>query len=86
MLNSAASDLKTRGGEGRRRGEKRESKAAQLRVIRSESSISKDKHALETLPKTMANCSGDRHNQQRHLDDPNLYRKIARNSIPLRRR
>ncbi|KIZ32467.1 elongation factor 3, partial [Rhodopseudomonas palustris] len=35
----------------------------------------KDKHALETLPKTMAHLQAEIAKQQRHLDDPNLYKK-----------
>jgi ATP-binding cassette subfamily F protein uup len=35
----------------------------------------KDKHALETLPKTIAHLQAEIAKQQRHLDDPNLYGK-----------
>jgi ATP-binding cassette subfamily F protein uup len=35
----------------------------------------KDKHALETLPKAMDNLRSEIAKQQRHLDDPNLYKK-----------
>jgi ATP-binding cassette subfamily F protein uup len=35
----------------------------------------KDKHALETLPKTMAHLQAEIAKQQRHLDDPNLFKK-----------
>ncbi|WP_371425017.1 ABC-F family ATP-binding cassette domain-containing protein [Tardiphaga sp.] len=35
----------------------------------------KDKHALDTLPKTMDNLRSEIAKQQRHLDDPNLYKK-----------
>ena len=34
-----------------------------------------DKHALDTLPKTIANLQAEIAKQQRHLDDPNLYKK-----------
>ena len=34
-----------------------------------------DKHALETLPKTMKTLQDEIAKQQRHLDDPNLYAK-----------
>ena len=34
-----------------------------------------EKHALETLPKTIANLQAEIAKQQRHLDDPNLYKK-----------
>jgi ATP-binding cassette subfamily F protein uup len=34
-----------------------------------------DKHALETLPKTIAKLQAEIAKQQRHLDDPNLYKK-----------
>jgi ATP-binding cassette subfamily F protein uup len=35
----------------------------------------KEKHALETLPKTIARLQAEIAKQQRHLDDPNLYQK-----------
>ncbi|NVN88652.1 MAG: ATP-binding cassette domain-containing protein [Rhodopseudomonas sp.] len=35
----------------------------------------KDKHALETLPKTMSHLQAEIAKQQRHLDDPNLFKK-----------
>jgi ATP-binding cassette subfamily F protein uup len=35
----------------------------------------KEKHALETLPKTIAKLLAEIAKQQRHLDDPNLYSK-----------
>jgi ATP-binding cassette subfamily F protein uup len=34
-----------------------------------------EKHALETLPKTMAKLQAEIAKQQRHLDDPDLYKK-----------
>jgi ATP-binding cassette subfamily F protein uup len=34
-----------------------------------------EKHALETLPKTIAGLQAEIAKQQRHLDDPNLYNK-----------
>jgi len=34
----------------------------------------KEKHALETLPKTIANLHAEIARQQRHLDDPSLYK------------
>jgi ABC transport system ATP-binding/permease protein len=34
-----------------------------------------EKHALETLPKTIARLQAEIAKQQRHLDDPNLYKK-----------
>ena len=34
-----------------------------------------EKHALETLPKTIAKLQGDIAQLQRTLDDPNLYQK-----------
>jgi ABC transport system ATP-binding/permease protein len=34
-----------------------------------------EKHALENLPKTMAKLQAEIAKQQRHLDDPNLYKK-----------
>jgi ATP-binding cassette subfamily F protein uup len=35
----------------------------------------KEKHALDTLPKAMDNLRSEIAKQQRHLDDPNLYKK-----------
>ena len=35
----------------------------------------KDKHALDTLPKTITHLQAEIAKQQRHLDDPNLYKK-----------
>jgi ATP-binding cassette subfamily F protein uup len=35
----------------------------------------KEKHALDTLPKAMDNLRAEIAKQQRHLDDPNLYKK-----------
>jgi ABC transport system ATP-binding/permease protein len=37
-----------------------------------------EKHALETLPKTMARLQAEIAKQQRFLDDPNLYKKDRR--------
>jgi ABC transport system ATP-binding/permease protein len=34
-----------------------------------------EKHALETLPKMIASLQAEIAKQQRHLDDPNLYKK-----------
>jgi ABC transport system ATP-binding/permease protein len=34
-----------------------------------------EKHALETLPKTISKLQAEIAKQQRHLDDPNLYKK-----------
>jgi len=34
-----------------------------------------EKHALETLPKMIAKLQAEIAKQQRHLDDPNLYKK-----------
>src|ERR1700720_719139 len=34
-----------------------------------------DKHALETLPKTIAKLQAEIAKQQRHLDDPDLFQK-----------
>jgi ABC transport system ATP-binding/permease protein len=34
-----------------------------------------EKHALETLPKTIAKLQSEIAKQQRHLDDPDLYKK-----------
>jgi ABC transport system ATP-binding/permease protein len=38
----------------------------------------KEKHALETLPKTISHLQAEIAKQQRHLDDPDLYKKDRR--------
>src|SRR6267143_1155650 len=55
--------------------EKKDSRAGAPSTASKRKFNFKDKHALETLPKTMAKLQAEIAKQQRHLDDPNLYRK-----------
>jgi ATP-binding cassette subfamily F protein uup len=55
--------------------EKKESKAGAPSTVARRKLNFKDKHALETLPKTIARLQAEIAKQQRHLDDPNLYKK-----------
>ncbi|HYI29890.1 MAG TPA: ATP-binding cassette domain-containing protein, partial [Bradyrhizobium sp.] len=55
--------------------EKKESKGGAPSTAARRKLNFKDKHALETLPKTIANLQAEIAKQQRHLDDPNLYKK-----------
>ena len=55
--------------------EKKESKAGSPSTAARRKLNFKDKHALETLPKMIANLQAEIAKQQRHLDDPNLYKK-----------
>src|SRR3982075_961298 len=74
MLKQRGADLKR---EAVKAGaeEKKESKAGVPSTASKRKLNFKDKHALETLPKTMAKLQAEIAKQQRHLDDPNLYRK-----------
>src|SRR6202171_931363 len=74
MLKQRGADLKR---EAVKAGaeEKKESKAGVPSTASKRKLNFKDKHALETLPKMMAKLQAEIAKQQRHLDDPNLYRK-----------
>jgi len=74
MLKQRGADLKR---EAVKAGaeEKKESKGAAPSTASKRKLNFKDKHALETLPKTMAKLQAEIAKQQRHLDDPNLYQK-----------
>jgi ATP-binding cassette subfamily F protein uup len=74
MLKQRGADLKR---EAVKAGaeEKRESKVGAASGASKRKLNFKDKHALDTLPKTMAQLQAEIAKQQRHLDDPNLYRK-----------
>src|ERR1700716_4125575 len=73
--------LKQRGADLKREAvkadaeEKKQSKAGAPSEPSKRKLNFKDKHALETLPKTMAKLQSEIAKQQRHLDDANLYRK-----------
>jgi ATP-binding cassette subfamily F protein uup len=55
--------------------ERRESKAGASSGAAKRRLNFNEKHALETLPKTIAKLQAEIAKQQRHLDDPNLYNK-----------
>jgi ATP-binding cassette subfamily F protein uup len=55
--------------------EERESKVAAPAVAQKRRLNFNEKHALETLPKTIAKLQTQIAKQQRLLDDPDLYRK-----------
>jgi ATP-binding cassette subfamily F protein uup len=55
--------------------EKRESKGGALSGASKRRLNFNEKHALETLPKTIAKLQAEIAKQQRHLDDPNLFQK-----------
>jgi ATP-binding cassette subfamily F protein uup len=74
MLKQRGADLKR---EAVKAGaeEKKESRAGAPSTASKRKLNFKDKHALETLPKTIAKLQAEIAKQQRHLDDPNLYKK-----------
>ena len=55
--------------------EKREAKASSPSGAAKRRLNFNEKHALETLPRTIAHLQAEIAKQQRHLDDPNLYQK-----------
>ena len=55
--------------------EKNAAKQARLRRATKRRLNFNEKHALETLPKTIAKLQAEIAKQQRHLDDPDLYQK-----------
>jgi ATP-binding cassette subfamily F protein uup len=55
--------------------EKRESKAGAPSIASKRRLNFNEKHALETLPKTIAKLQAEIAKQQRFLDDPDLYKK-----------
>ncbi|HXQ07124.1 MAG TPA: ATP-binding cassette domain-containing protein, partial [Bradyrhizobium sp.] len=73
--------LKQRGGDLKREAvraaaeEKKELKADAPSGTAKRRLNFNEKHALETLPKTIAKLQAEIAKQQRHLDDPNLYKK-----------
>jgi ABC transport system ATP-binding/permease protein len=58
--------------------EKREAKSGAASTAPKRRLNFNEKHALETLPKTIAKLQAEIAKQQRHLDDPNLYKKDRR--------
>ena len=75
------SDMLTQRGADLKRDAVKSQEATRSGSAKQSSSPSKkklnfnDKHALETLPKTMKALQDEIAKQQRHLDDPNLYAK-----------
>jgi ATP-binding cassette subfamily F protein uup len=79
MLNQRGADLKreakaaseaapAKGGGGKSNG------AAAKPAVKKKMNF-KDKHLLDTLPKAISGFQAEIAKQQRHLDDPNLYKK-----------
>ena len=74
MLAQRGADLK-REAAAKVAEEKRESKAASPSGAPKRRLNFNEKHALETLPKTIAKLQADIAKHQRFLDDPDLYKK-----------
>src|ERR1700749_2303792 len=74
MLKQRGADLKRKAVKAAAE-EKKETRAGAPSTAGKRKLNFKDKHALETLPKTIAKLQAEIAKQQRHLDDPNLYQK-----------
>ncbi len=75
MLTQRGADLKREAVNPAAAEEKREPKATAPSAAPKRKLTFNDKHALETLPKTIAKLQAEIARQQRFLDDPDLYRK-----------
>jgi ABC transport system ATP-binding/permease protein len=75
MLGQRGADLKREAAKAPADEEQRESKVAAPAVAQKRRLNFNEKHALETLPKTIAKLQAQIAKQQRLLDDPDLYRK-----------
>jgi ABC transport system ATP-binding/permease protein len=73
MLSQRGADLKREAAKAA--DDKKEAKAAEPAATSKRRLNFNEKHALETLPKTIAALQREIAKQQRILDDPNLYRK-----------
>ena len=80
MLIQRGADLKREGAKAPAAEEKKEAKpaAAPVATTAKRRLSFNEKHALETLPKTIAKLQGEIAKQQKLLDDPNLYAKDRR--------
>jgi ATP-binding cassette subfamily F protein uup len=77
MLVQRGADLKREAAKAPATEEKKEAKSAATPALASaKRRLSfNEKHALETLPKTIAKLQGEIAKQQKQLDDPDLYAK-----------
>jgi ATP-binding cassette subfamily F protein uup len=75
MLAQRGADLKREAAKAPVVEEKQESKATAPAAAQKRRLNFNEKHALETLPKTIAKLQAEISKQQRLLDDPDLYRK-----------
>jgi ATP-binding cassette subfamily F protein uup len=78
MLAQRGSDLKREASKAPAAEDKREAKAPAPQSAPKRRLNFNEKHALETLPKTIAQLQGDIASLQRTLDDPDLYQKDRR--------
>jgi len=78
MLAQRGADLKREAATAPLVEEKQEAKAAAPAAAQKRRLNFNEKHALETLPKTIAKLQTQIAKQQRLLDDPDLYRKDRR--------
>jgi ABC transport system ATP-binding/permease protein len=74
MLKQRGADLKRESAKAAA-DEKKESKGSPSSPKSKRKLNFNEKHALDTLPKTIASLQAEIAKQQRHLDDPNLYKK-----------
>jgi ATP-binding cassette subfamily F protein uup len=75
MLAQRGADLKREAAKAPADEDTKEPKAATPAATPKRRLNFNEKHALETLPKTIAKLHGEIAKQQRLLDDPDLYRK-----------
>ena len=75
MLLQRGADLKREAAKAAPADEKKEARAAAPSSAPKRRLSFNEKHALETLPKTIEKLQGEIAKQQRLLDDPDLYRK-----------
>jgi ATP-binding cassette subfamily F protein uup len=75
MLAQRGADLKRDAVKASAPEERRDAKASAPSGAAKRRLNFKEKHALETLPKTIAKLQAEIAKQQRHLDDPSLFQK-----------
>ena len=82
MLAQRGADLKREAVKAGAEPRERNRRPARLRAAAKRKLNFKDKHALETLPKTIASLQAEIAKQQRHLDDPNLLQEGSQEVRP----
>jgi ATP-binding cassette subfamily F protein uup len=79
MLKQRGADLKREAvktaADEKKDSEKKDSKSSAPSARSKRKLNFNEKHALDTLPKTIAGLQAEIAKQRRHLDDPNLYKK-----------